>query len=63
MNQKGDDKRKIMLTERNGQCGSLNKGESESKDLAVFSQHCQERGSKSGNPSIPVSVEEIHNGG
>ena len=30
------EERKITLTERNGQCGSLNKGESESKDLSVF---------------------------
>lgn len=52
-----------MLTERNGQCGSLNKEESESKDLAVFFQHCQGRGSKSENRSIPVSAEEVYNGG
>lgn len=52
-----------MVTERNGQCGSLNKEESGSKDLAVFFQQCQERGSKSENPSIPVRAEEVYNGG
>lgn len=52
-----------MLPERNGQCGSLNKGESESEDLAVFFQHCQGRSSKSEDWNIPVSAEEVYNGG
>lgn len=30
----------------------MNKGESESRDLAVFFQHCQGRGSKSENLSF-----------
>lgn len=52
-----------MLTEKNGQCGSLNKGELESKALAVFFQHCQGRGSKSVSLSLAPRVEEVYNGG
>lgn len=46
-----------MLAERNGQCGSLNKGELASKDVDVFIQQSRGRGSIS-ESEMPVTSEE-----
>lgn len=46
-----------MLAERNGQCGSLNKGRLASQDVGVFVQQSQGGGNIS-ECELPVTSEE-----